>query len=70
MQRADINIKSRFGKKGRQQLGVMVMAFFAHVTDQDPRPPPFPADKLFNSLFDYTGCHKYVPIARFANRRK
>jgi hypothetical protein len=52
VQRANINIKPRFGKKGGQQLGVMIMVFFAHVTDQDPWPPPFPFYKLFNSLFD------------------
>jgi len=52
LQRADIDIKARFGKIGGQQLGVAIMFFLPHAADQYPRPPPFPYNKSFNSVLD------------------
>jgi hypothetical protein len=44
----------------------MIMAFFTHAADQDPWSPPFPFNKLFNSLLDYSACHKYGYYLNFA----
>jgi hypothetical protein len=60
--RADINIKARFGKKGRQHSAVRLVTFFAHITNQDSWSPPFPSDKLFDSLLD---CHARLDFLEF-----
>jgi len=62
---ADIDIKARFGKKGGQPFGVMVLVFLPHITHQNPRPAPFPFNELLNSSFDWDICHAYGPIQPF-----